>query len=254
MSVVVFSDVRQQFVQPGLRDTVNALQGLTFSVSPGEIFGFVGLNGAGKTTALKILLGLCRASSGVATVLGGHQASLMPEKVGFAPEIADLPEFLTVDEVLEYACVMLGIDATDELVDRAVTLLELQEDRLRRVSLLSKGVRQRVSLAAAIVHRPSLVIFDEPSSGLDPMGRRLIKNLIRALHEEGATVFFSTHILSDLPGLCSRIAIINRGRQVFVGTPAELCGSDDCSNIEECFEKLVRSDSDKKTTTVSDPC
>lgn len=243
MSAVSFDNVTKQFVQPELRESVLALSGLSFTVDPGEIFGFAGLNGAGKTTAIKILLNLCRPGSGQATVLGGRHAISVPDRIGFAAEIADLPDFLTVDEVLEYACVMVGLDATDALIDRAISLLELDSERSRRVGLLSKGTRQRVSLAAAVVHKPELVILDEPSSGLDPMGRRLIKNLIRELNSEGTTVFFSTHILSDLPGLCHRVAVINRGRQIFVGTPAELCGSENCSEIEECFEKLVRADS-----------
>ncbi len=252
MSAVLFNNVTKRFVQPELCEPVSALSGLSFSVNPGEIFGFAGLNGAGKTTAIKILLELSRADSGLATVLGGKSAASVLEQIGFAPEISDLPDFLTVDEILEYACVMIGLDATDALVDRAVSLLELDSERSRCVSLLSKGTRQRVSLAAAIVHRPRLVIFDEPSSGLDPMGRRLIKNLIRELNSEDTTVFFSTHILSDLPGLCHRIAVINRGRQIFVGTPAELCGSENCSEIEESFEKLVRADfSSEKQVSVA---
>lgn len=242
MSAIVFDGVRKSFYQPATASIINALDGLSLEVKVGEIFGFVGLNGAGKTTAVKILFGLCRADAGHATVFSGQQASAMTARIGFAPEVSDLPDFLSVEELLEYACVLVGVNATDALIDRAVDMLSLEDERLRRVSLLSKGTRQRVALAAAIVHQPQLVILDEPSSGLDPLGRRLIKSVIKRLNSEGATIFFSTHILSDLPELCNRIGVINRGRQIFVGSPADLCDSLSGAGLEERFEQLILAD------------
>lgn len=242
MSAIVFDGVRKSYYQPATASIIHALDGLSLEVKIGEIFGFVGLNGAGKTTAVKILLGLCRADAGKALVFSGPFAGSMAQKIGFAPEVSDLPDFLSVEELLEYACVLVGVDATDALIDRAVAMLSLEDERLRRVSLLSKGTRQRVALAAAIVHQPQLVILDEPSSGLDPLGRRLIKSVIKRLNGEGATIFFSTHILSDLPGLCNRIGVINRGRQIFVGNPAEFCGSADGAGLEERFEQMILAD------------
>jgi ABC-2 type transport system ATP-binding protein len=250
MSAVSFSGLKKSYFQPAVSLPIVALEDLSLEVAEGVICGFVGLNGAGKTTALRILLGHAHSDCGTATILGGQRAEDIPHRYGFAPEIPDLPGFLSVEELLEYSCVLTGVDASDELIDRAINLLELHDERHRRVGELSKGTRQRVSLACSIVHRPQLVLWDEPSSGLDPLGRKLVKDVIRRLNSEGATIFFSTHILSDIPGLCHHIGIINRGRCIFSGSLPRLCESGSGSDIEECFEALLRSDREKKAEQV----
>lgn len=251
MGAIIFDKVSKSYNQPASAAFIQALDGLSLEVENGETFGFVGLNGAGKTTAVKILLGMCRADTGHALVLSGFPARRMIAKIGFAPEVSDLPEFLTVEELLVYACVLVGVDATEALLDRAIRMLALADERKRQVALLSKGTRQRVALAAAIVHHPQLIILDEPSSGLDPLGRHMIKSVIRQLNAEGATVFFSTHILSDLPDLCQRLAVINRGRQIFVGTPAEFCSRNAGKSLEDNFEAMIAAD--QKTAVGADP-
>ncbi len=240
MSAIEFADVCKTYGQSGSRNRVAALCHLKLQIEAGEVFALAGPNGAGKTTAIRILLGLCRPDSGQVGIFAGHDAVYSSGTVGFAPEEADLPEFLSVDELLQTACGLSGITPAPARLDRAVKMLELSEDRHRRVGELSKGTRQRVSLAAAIVHEPRLVIFDEPASGLDPIGRQLVRNVIREVHSQGATVFFTTHILADLPGLCSRIGILRQGELVFSGTPAEFCGSDALPALEERFAVLVR--------------
>ncbi len=245
MSAIMLNEVTIKYRHPATGTEITALDQLSLEVSAGEIYGFAGLNGAGKTTAIKVLLGLARPDSGVSSILEGSSAAVSAQRIGFAPEISDLPGFLTVTEVLEYACVLCGVDAADELVRRAIGLLDLSREKGRRVNLLSKGLRQRVSLAAAIVHRPELVILDEPSSGLDPIARKLVKTLIKQLNDEGATVFFSTHILSDLPGLCSRIGLINRGKLIFCGTPDSLSSRVKSGDLEESFEEAVRNDNQR---------
>lgn len=236
MSAIVFDQISRNFVQGDSGRQITALRGFSLRIDPGEIFALVGLNGAGKTTALKILFGLCRPDSGSIEVLGGKPPLA---RIGFAPEVPDLPEFLTVDELLAHACRLSGVEFSSARLNRAVQMLSLNDERNRVVEKLSKGTRQRVSLAAAIVHQPELVIFDEPASGLDPLGRRLVKSLIRQLNQEGATVLFTTHILSDLPGLCSRIGVINSGSLLFTGSPAEFCGQEPLTSIEERFSALV---------------
>lgn len=242
MSAIMLREVTRKYRHSSGKNQITALDKLSLEVDSGEIYGFAGLNGAGKTTAIKAILGLCRPDSGEVFVFGSSSACVSTNRIGFAPEVSDLPGFLTVREILEYACVLCDVDATDELIARALEFLDLLQEKDRRVNCLSKGLRQRVSLAAAIVHKPELVIFDEPSSGLDPMGRKLVKGLIRRLNNDGATVFFSTHILSDLPGLCDRIGLINRGRLIFCGTPGSFASASGSGNLEEAFEEAVRAD------------
>lgn len=239
MNVISFDAITRSYSEPGSRRRVEALRGLTLQIRAGEIFAVAGLNGAGKTTAMKILLGLCRPDSGVIIRPGQPGPAGETVSVGFAPEEPDLPEYLKVTEVLHAACRLSGVRHSDALIDRAIQMLALEQEKDRLVEQLSKGTRQRVSLAAAIVHRPQLVILDEPASGLDPLGRQLVKRVIRQLNQEGATVFFTTHILSDLPGLCHRIGILHAGRLVFEGTPIEFCDSDSTVELEKRFAGLV---------------
>ncbi len=240
MNVIVFDGISKAYRQTASSSRIEALSGLSLKIQTGEVFAMAGLNGAGKTTAMKILLGLCRPDSGSVSLLSGvSSADGGLVATGYAPEEPDLPAFLTVDELLRASCELSGTKPASALLDRAVQMLSLSDERHRIVEQLSKGTRQRVSLAAAIVHRPELVILDEPASGLDPLGRHLVKNVIRQLNSEGATVFFTTHILSDLPGLCSRIGVLHHGKLAFVGTPAEFCGSETMPALEERFAALV---------------
>lgn len=239
MSPIEFAGISKSYLQAGSGLRINALSSLNLKIEPGEVFAVAGLNGAGKTTAIKILLGLCRPDAGSIGLFGEAPGPGSLALTGFAPEEPDLPDFLTVEELLAAACRLSGVEPAAALVDRAVQMLSLTEERSRIVEQLSKGTRQRVSLAAAIVHRPRLVIFDEPASGLDPLGRQLVKNVIRQLKIEGVTVFFTTHILSDLPGLCSRIGILSHGRLIFVGTTEQFCDSDTLSALEERFVAVI---------------
>ncbi len=241
MSVIVFDGISKSYTQSGSGRCIAALCDLNLTVEQGEVFAVAGLNGAGKTTAIKTLLGLCQADAGSVSLLGAPPVPTSLASTGFAPEEPDLPAFLTVEELLRAACELSGVKPASALLDRAVQMLALTDERSRVVEELSKGTRQRVSLAAAIVHRPGLVIFDEPASGLDPLGRQLVKNVIRQLNAEGVTVFFTTHILSDLPGLCSRIGILSRGTLVFTGTPAQFCDSEALPALEARFAALVGS-------------
>ncbi len=239
MSLIEFAGIYKAYGQTGSSHRVEALRGLTLQISAGEIFAVAGLNGAGKTTALKIMLGLCRADSGSVRLFPEQAQPFARHLLGFAPEEPDLPPYLTVTEFLGCACELSEVEPSPELLGRAVQMLDLDAERDRLIDELSKGTRQRVSLAAAIIHRPSLVVLDEPASGLDPLGRKLIKNVIRQLNSEGVTILFTTHILSDLPGLCSRIGILDRGSLVFSGSPADFCDSDSLPVLEERFAALV---------------
>jgi ABC-2 type transport system ATP-binding protein len=205
-----------------------ALHSLRLTVEQGEIFGFLGPNGAGKTTTLKLLMGLIFPTAGCARILGREWTD--PEikaQIGFLPEQPYFYDYLTAHELLEYYGQLSGVPAKNRKrrvkeVLRQVGLLEVRGVQLRK---FSKGMLQRVGIAQAILHDPSLVFFDEPMSGLDPMGRREVRDLMEQLKLAGKTVFFSTHILSDAEALCDRVAIIHKGRLRGVGAVADLTSS-----------------------------
>jgi ABC-2 type transport system ATP-binding protein len=205
-----------------------ALQPLRLQVEEGEIFGFLGPNGAGKTTTLKMLMGLVYPSAGSARILGCEiNDPRMKAQIGFLPEQPYFYDYLTAAELLEYYGQLSGVDAKErkrrvsEVLDR-VGLPNVSGMQLRK---FSKGMLQRVGVAQAILHNPRVLFFDEPMSGLDPIGRREVRDLMEELKRAGKTVFFSTHILSDAEALCDRVAIIHQGELRGVGAVADLTSS-----------------------------
>ena len=205
-----------------------ALHPLSLTVEDGEIFGFLGPNGAGKTTTLKLLMGLLSPTSGSARILDREWTDpAIKQQIGFLPEQPYFYDYLTARELLEYYGQLSGVEAkgrsrkVEEMLNR-VGLSTSADVQLRK---FSKGMLQRVGLAQAILHNPKVVFFDEPMSGLDPMGRREVRDLMEQLKNEGKTVFFSTHILSDAEALCDRVAIIHLGELRKVGAVADLTGS-----------------------------
>jgi ABC-2 type transport system ATP-binding protein len=202
-----------------------ALHPLNLTVEDGEIFGFLGPNGAGKTTTLKLLMGLVFPTAGSARILGRDWTDpQVKAQIGFLPEQPYFYDYLTAHELLEYYGQLSGVPAKQrkqrvEQVLQQVGLRDVQGVQLRK---FSKGMLQRVGIGQAILHNPKLVFFDEPMSGLDPMGRREVRDLMAQLKHEGKTVFFSTHILSDAETLCDRVAIIHKGELRGVGAVEDL--------------------------------
>jgi ABC-2 type transport system ATP-binding protein len=202
-----------------------ALKPLHLNVEEGEIFGFLGPNGAGKTTTLKMLMGLVFPTGGSARILGmDFNDPEVKAQIGFLPEQPYFYDYLTAQELLEYYGRLSGVvdkylPKRVENVLARVGLPDVADVQLRK---FSKGMLQRVGIAQAILHEPKVVFFDEPMSGLDPMGRREVRDLIQQLKREGKTVFFSTHILSDAEALCDRVAVIHLGELRAVGAVAEL--------------------------------
>jgi len=202
-----------------------ALLPLHLTVEEGEVFGFLGPNGAGKTTTLKLLMGLVFPTRGTARILGRPWTD--PEvkaQIGFLPEQPYFYDYLTAHELLDYYGQLSGVPARErkrriEEVLGRVGLTDIKGLQLRK---FSKGMLQRVGIAQAILHDPKLVFLDEPMSGLDPLGRREVRDLIEQLKREGKTVFFSTHILSDAEALCDRVAIIHLGSLRGVGAVEDL--------------------------------
>ncbi len=224
-AVIEVNDLKKTYLTPFARRRVEALRGVTFSVEQGQIFGFVGPNGAGKTTTIRMLMGLIRATSGSAKLLGHPIPSRAARaQVGFLPETPYFYDYLTVPELLDLAGRLFGLPGplrkkrADELIDR----VGLGRARHQSLKKFSKGMLQRAGLAQALMNDPALVVLDEPMSGLDPIGRKEVRDLIVSLRDAGKTVFFSTHILSDVEAITDRVAIIARGALSTTGTPAEL--------------------------------
>lgn len=201
------------------------LDGLSIEVKAGEIFGLLGPNGAGKSTTLKILLRLIFPTSGAARILGkALDDTLAHERIGFLPENPSFYDNLTAEEFLNYAGELFSLPAPERR-RRAARLLAqvgLEEARNVQVRKFSKGMVQRLGIAQALINDPELIFLDEPMSGLDPLGRREVRDLILSLKQEGKTVFFSTHILSDAEMLCDRVAILNLGRMQGCGELKEM--------------------------------
>ncbi|HUJ57798.1 MAG TPA: ABC transporter ATP-binding protein [Kofleriaceae bacterium] len=210
---------------PFRRKKVEALRGVTFTVQRGQIFGFVGPNGAGKTTAIRTLMGLVRPTSGAASILGNAIPSRAARfKVGFLPESPYFYDYLTVGELCDLAGRLFGIPLAvrRKRADALIERVGLGRARSQSLKKFSKGMLQRAGLAQALMNDPELVVLDEPMSGLDPIGRKEVRDLILELREQGKTVFFSSHILTDIESIADQVAIIARGQLQAQGTPAEL--------------------------------
>jgi ABC-2 type transport system ATP-binding protein len=202
-----------------------ALDGLTLDVGAGEVFGFLGPNGAGKTTTLKLLMQLVFPTSGGAEILGRPLGDVTAKRrIGYLPENPYFYDHLTAEELLLYFAALLGIPSVERraLAARLLDQVGIGAERRLQLRKFSKGMLQRVGIAQALLNDPELVIFDEPMSGLDPLGRRDVRALILRLRDKGCTVFFSSHVLSDAEALCSRVAILAKGRLVAAGRLAEM--------------------------------
>ena len=203
----------------GLRKK-RVLHGISFQVRRGEIFGFIGPNGAGKTTTLKVLMGLIRASAGRAELLGHDVGDASYRRqIGFAPESPYFYDFLTGREILSFYARLCDVESAriGPRVEEVLAQVGLAHAGDARLRTYSKGMLQRIAIAQAIVHDPSVLFLDEPMSGLDPVGRKEIRDLIVRLNGEGKTVFMNTHILSDVEMICDRVAIIVAGRIAYEG-------------------------------------
>ncbi|HSC26951.1 MAG TPA: ABC transporter ATP-binding protein [Vicinamibacterales bacterium] len=197
-----------------------ALDDLSLDIAPGEVFGFLGPNGAGKTTTLKLLMQLIFPTSGRAEILGRPVGDVATRRrIGFLPENPHFYDYLTAEELLGYFAQLFGYSAADRRRRVAALLDRLGIGAERRLQLrrFSKGMVQRVGIAQALLNDPEVIFLDEPMSGLDPLGRRDVRTLILELRDQGRTVFFSSHILADAEALCSRVAVVARGRLAACG-------------------------------------
>lgn len=212
---------------------ITALAGLTMAVPRGEVFGYLGPNGAGKTTSVKLLLGLAKPTAGEAWVLGAPISDPVAHRrarrrIGYLPELFRYQQWLTAREVLGLHCALAELDRAvwDREVTEALGIVGLTDRADDRVGGFSKGMQQRLGLGVALLGRPELVLLDEPTSALDPVGRHDVREIIRALKARGTGVFLNSHLLTEVEQLCDRVAIVDRGKVIAVGTLDELLRSD----------------------------
>jgi len=202
-----------------------ALKGVSVTVEKGQIYGLLGQNGAGKTTLIKILLGIVRKSGGNATLLGAPAGTPdVRRRVGYLPEDHQFPGYHTGYSMLDFSATMYGVSRDDRrrLIPESLELVGITPAAHKKIKGYSKGMKQRLGVAQALLHAPDVIFLDEPTDGVDPVGRREIRELMTRLKEKGHTIFLNSHLLSEIEMICDRVAILRKGELVREGTVADL--------------------------------
>jgi len=234
-AVVSVRDLRKRYRR---RDPW-AVDGVTFELEPGQAFGLLGPNGAGKTSVVKMIAGLLRPDGGDISVFGSPPGEPRARaQLGFAPEDPDFPKFLRAAEVLDYFASLLGLDEADRRrrIPETLAFAGLEGER-RQIRQFSKGMKQRLGIAQAILGRPKLLILDEPTADLDPLGRRDVRALIESLKQSGVAVLLNSHLLSEVERVCDDVAIMAKGRVLKEGTMREVVPEG--NTLEDVFVRLV---------------
>lgn len=244
MSVILkVENLRVEYPGGKLRQPAKvALQGLNLQVTQGEVFGFLGPNGAGKTTTMNVLLGFIPPTSGSAALFGiDVRQPIARQRIGYLPELTYYYKFLTAEELLRFYAKLFGLSRaeTDLRIGKLIALVELEHAAKRPIKTYSKGMRQRVGLAQALINNPDLLILDEPTSGLDPLGRMKVREIIQRLKNEGKTVFFSSHEMGEVETVCDHVAILHQGELKATGVVADLVAQYHADNLEQVFLKIV---------------
>ena len=219
--------ISTQALEKSYRGGIHALRGVDLHVERGEIFGLIGPNGAGKSTLVKVLLTIVRRTAGSASLLGqpvGHRPTLA--KIGFLPEHHRMPRYLTGRQAVLYYARLLGMTKRERerRADEMIEIVGMAQAAHRILGTYSKGMQQRIGLAQAFVNEPELVVLDEPTDGVDPVGRVEIREVLLRMRERGTAIFLNSHLLSELETVCDRVAIMLEGTIRRQGTPAELAG------------------------------
>lgn len=245
-------DLKQELSSPGAKPKL-VLKGISFSIPKGSLTGFIGVNGAGKTTTIKTLLDFIHLKSGKVEFFGqqglSHQSR---QRLGFMPERPYFYDFLTGREFLALHWKLRGEKLNEKFEARCNEVLkevDLERGKSIRLRQFSKGMLQRIGIAQSIIHKPEFLILDEPMSGLDPDGRYLIKKIIKKLHSEGTTIFFSSHLLQDMEELCNRLVIIDQGEIIFEGTLEGLGARQESEFIIKW--RVAGNDEGEKISTIS---
>ena len=241
MTPIFFNNLSKSFAY-GFRGRQKVLKSITLEVEQGEVFGFLGPNGAGKSTAINTTLGFIKPDNGEVLINGipSYNPSAR-QSIGYLPENPVFSDHLTAEELLEFSGLASGMDKENlkKSIDPILSKMELLPFKKRMVKTFSKGMKQRIGLGMAIISNPPILILDEPMSGLDPMGRKLVADLILELKKKGKTIFFSTHILNDVEIVCDRIAVLHKGSLRYCGSTGNFIKNN--NNLEDAFIKLVNS-------------
>jgi ABC-2 type transport system ATP-binding protein len=244
MRIIELTDLSKVYSLGLGQSNVVALQGLNLTIERGEVFGFLGPNGAGKTTTIKILVGLMHPTSGTARLfgkeVGTNGGEVLRAKIGFLPETPSFYGYLTGVELLTFYGKLFSL-STNEIKERIATLLKqvgLESAGNIPLRKYSKGMLQRVGIAQSLINDPELVILDEPMSGLDPIGRKEMRDLILRLKSEGKTLFFSSHIIHDVERVCDRVGILSKGRLLGLGKIDDVREAGE--TLEDAFVRMVR--------------
>jgi len=217
------------------KQKITALNELSLGVEKGSIFGLLGPNGAGKTTLIKILLGITFPTFGGATILENDISNYrIKRKIGFLPESHKFPDYLTAEQTLKYFAQLSGYDNSNlnKRIDELLSLVKMSKWKKTKVKKYSKGMMQRLGLAQAMINEPELIFLDEPTDGVDPIGRKEIRDILIDLKEKGTTIFLNSHLLSEVELVSDRVAILNEGKLLREGTVKELTTSEEVYEIE----------------------
>lgn len=241
--MITFQAVSKTYAKEIGTPAHTALAALSFSVAKGETLGLIGANGAGKSTSIKLLMDFIRPDSGSIQLFDGSPcAPRIRKQIGYLPEVANFPANLSVHDLLRFTGATCDIpkELLHERRRDLLTTLDLWEVRRRPLRTYSKGMQQRANFAIALINDPELLILDEPMSGLDPMGRQKIIDLITQLKETGKTILFCSHILDDVDRLVDNILLLHKGKKLFYGAPGELAAVEGAPSMAEAFVSRVK--------------
>lgn len=235
MSVIETQHLRKEYTTKFSKQTVNALNDFTFTVNEGEIFGLLGPNGAGKTTLIKMLLSITFPTSGSAKIFGMDVGNYKwKTKVGYLPENHRFPNYLTGEQVLGYYGRLSGMKDDSKMqqrIDEMLKLMNLIEWRKTKIKKYSKGMMQKIGLAQAMLSEPDLIFLDEPTDGVDPIGRKEIRDILTQIKDKGKTIFLNSHLLSEVEMICDRVAILNKGDLIKEGKVHDLTQAENIFGI-----------------------
>jgi len=240
--MIKFHNVSKSYTKDIFSINSLALRELSFSLAREKTLGLVGVNGAGKSTTIKLLMNFLRPDKGEIQLFNqSPDFSSLRQQVGYLPETASFPASLTILDMLHFTGSVCGIDRSvlKKRSERWLTFLALWEVRHRPLRTYSKGMQQRANFVLALINDPELLIFDEPMSGLDPLGRSKIIALIQQLKKCGKTIIFCSHILEDVDKLVDDILLLHKGQKLFYGTPSELIAQENCSSMTDAFVSVV---------------
>lgn len=245
--MIIFQKVTKAYAKELGEKCHTALTDLSFSVHKGKTLGLIGANGAGKSTSIRLMMDFIRPDKGTIRILDRPASDLSQRnQIGYLPESASFPANLTVLDLLRFTGTTCGLSSElkKERSESLLNNLDLWDARRKPLRSYSKGMQQRANFALALLNDPQLLILDEPMSGLDPMGRKKIIDLIHQLKEEGKTILFCSHILEDVDQLVDNILLLHKGKKLFYGAPAELLESENKKSMAEAFVSMVNRETD----------